>query len=105
MCQAPVSSESRSHQGGRSARGGAQTVHDLAARFTKVAGAPDPKLVTVPYPVLWTGGLFFPMLRELRTTRYQWDRPFMMDSTLTERTFGLAPTDLDAALASVAAAA
>jgi hypothetical protein len=37
--------------------------------------------------------------------RYQWDRPFTMDSTLTERTFGLAPTDLDAALASVAAAA
>jgi nucleoside-diphosphate-sugar epimerase len=81
------------------------TVHDLAARFTKVAGAPDPKLVTVPYPVLWTGGLFSPMLRELRTTRYQWDRPFMMDSTMTERTFGLGPTDLDAALASVAAAA
>jgi nucleoside-diphosphate-sugar epimerase len=81
------------------------TVRDLAARFTKVAGAPDPKLTTVPYPILWTGGLFSPMLRELRTTRYQFDRPFVMDSTLTERTFGLAPTDLDAALASVASAA
>jgi nucleoside-diphosphate-sugar epimerase len=80
-------------------------VRDLAARFTKVAGAPEPKLTAVPYPVLWTGGLFSTMLRELRTTRYQFDRPFVIDSTLTERTFGLPPIDLDEALASVASAA
>jgi nucleoside-diphosphate-sugar epimerase len=81
------------------------SVRDLAARFTKIAGAPEPKLTAVPYPVLWTGGLFSPMLRELRTTRYQFERPFVIDSTLTERTFGLAPIDLDDALASVASAA
>jgi nucleoside-diphosphate-sugar epimerase len=81
------------------------TVRDLATRFSRVAGAPAPKLATVPYPALWAAGLFSPLLRELRTTRYQWDRPFTMDSTLTERTFGLAPTELDKALASVARAA
>jgi nucleoside-diphosphate-sugar epimerase len=80
------------------------TVRDLAARFTKVAGAPAPKLASVPYPLLWTGGLFSPMLRELRITRYQFVRPFTIDATLTERTFGLAPIELDAALASVARA-
>jgi nucleoside-diphosphate-sugar epimerase len=78
------------------------TIRELAARFTKVAGAPDPKLSMVPYLVLWTGGLFSPTLRELRTTRYQFIRPFVIDSTLTERSFGLSPVDLDAALASVA---
>src|SRR6266536_1971443 len=81
------------------------TIRDLATRFTKVAGAPAPKLAAVPYPVLWTGGLFSPMLRELRITRYQWNRPFVIDSTFTERTFGLAPIELDTALASVAARA
>lgn len=78
------------------------SVRDLAARFTKVVGAPAPKLTAVPYPALWTAGLFSPMLRELRATRYQWDRPFVLDSTVTERTFGLAPTEIDTALASVA---
>ena len=77
-------------------------VRELAARFTKVAGAPEPKLSKVPYAVLWSGGLFSPMLRELRITRYQFTRPFVIDSSLTERTFGLAPVDLDAALATVA---
>jgi nucleoside-diphosphate-sugar epimerase len=81
------------------------TIRDLATGFTKVAGAPAPKLAAVPYPVLWTGGLFSPMLRELRITRYQWNRPFVIDSTFTERTFGLAPIELDTALASVAARA
>jgi hypothetical protein len=37
----------------------------------------------------------------LRTTRYQFTRPFVLDSTSTERTFGLAPTDLDTALRAV----
>jgi nucleoside-diphosphate-sugar epimerase len=78
------------------------TVRELAGRFTRVAGAPEPKLSTVPYPVLWTGGLFSPLLRELRTTRYQFTRPFVIDSSHTERSFGLAPVDLDVALASVA---
>jgi hypothetical protein len=41
--------------------------------------------------------LFSPMMRELRTTTYQWTRPFVVDSTLTERTFGLTPTPIDTA--------
>ncbi|MBO0868695.1 MAG: NAD-dependent epimerase [Micromonosporaceae bacterium] len=78
-----------------------QTIRQLATRFTQVAGVPAPKLTSVPYPVLWLAGLGSTMLRELRTTRYQFTRPFVLDSTLTERTFGLAPTDLDNALKSL----
>jgi nucleoside-diphosphate-sugar epimerase len=77
------------------------TVRALAARFASVVGAPAPKLSEIPYPVLWAAGLFVPLVRELRTTRYQFVRPFIIDSSVTEATFGLAPTDLDVALRAV----
>ena len=79
------------------------SVRRLATRFTEVHGTPPPKLTQVPYAVLWGAGLFSPMLRELRTTNYQFVKPFTRDSSLTERTFGLAPGDLDAALTAAAA--
>ncbi len=81
------------------------TVREIAARFTTLAGAPAPKLTSVPYPVLWAGGLFSPMMKELRITNYQWTRPFTVDSSYTEQTFGLAPTPIDKALASIRPAA
>ncbi|HVU52384.1 MAG TPA: NAD-dependent epimerase/dehydratase family protein [Polyangia bacterium] len=77
------------------------TVRQLAARFAAATGAPAPKLSTIPYPVLWATGLFVPLVRELRTTRYQFETPFVVDSSTTEETFGLAPTDLDLALKAV----
>ncbi|MPZ81081.1 MAG: NAD-dependent epimerase [Actinophytocola sp.] len=79
------------------------TVRQLATRFTEVNGLPPAKVGGLPYPVLWTAGLFSPMIRELRTTRYQFIRPFVIDSSLTEHTFGLTPTDLNTALKNVAA--
>jgi nucleoside-diphosphate-sugar epimerase len=81
------------------------TVREISARFTALDGAPAPKLTSVPYPVLWTAGLFSPLLRELRVTSYQWTRPFVVDSTHTEQTFGLTPTPIDKALASIRPAA
>jgi nucleoside-diphosphate-sugar epimerase len=78
------------------------TVRALATRFASAVGAPAPKLWEIPYPVLWAAGLFVPLVGELRTTRYQFVSPFTLDASLTERTFGLAPTDLDVALRAVA---
>jgi len=77
------------------------TVRALASRFASVSGAPAPKLSVIPYPVLWGVGLFVPLARELRATRYQFVEPFIVDSSTTEKTFGLAPTDLDVALKAV----
>jgi len=74
------------------------TVRELAARFAKVMGAPAPKVSRVPYAMLWAVGLFSPLARELRTTYYQFAHPFVLDSSVTERTFGLTPSDLDTAL-------
>jgi nucleoside-diphosphate-sugar epimerase len=81
------------------------TVRELAARFAKVAGAPPPKLSALPYPVLWTAGVFVPLIRELRATRYQFIHPFVVDASSTEKTFELAPGDFDAALGVAATAA
>jgi nucleoside-diphosphate-sugar epimerase len=75
------------------------TIREAAARVTTVAGAPTPKLTRIPYPALWTLGLFSPLLRELRATHYQFVRPFVLDSSLTEHTFDLKPSDLDGRLA------
>jgi nucleoside-diphosphate-sugar epimerase len=77
------------------------TIRALAARFAAAVGAPAPKLSQIPYAGLWTAGLFVPLVRELRTTRYQFTRPFVVDASATERTFALPPTDLDAALKAV----
>jgi nucleoside-diphosphate-sugar epimerase len=81
------------------------TVRQLAARFTQVMGAPEPKLSRVPYPMLWGMGLFSPLLRELRATHYQFARPFVLDASSTETTFGVTPSDLGRALATAGGAA
>ena len=77
------------------------TVRELATRFAAVHRAPPPRLSRIPYPVMWATGLFLPLVRELRATYYQFTQPFVVDTVLTQSTFGLAPTELDAALAQV----
>ncbi len=51
-----------------------------------------PKLTSMPYPVLWVAGLFNPMAKELRETQHQFRRPFVLDSSAAQETFGLVPT-------------
>lgn len=74
------------------------TIRELATRFATVAGVSAPKLSTVPGPILRAGALLNPMLRELRTTAYQFQRPFVMDSTAVTNTFGLRHQPVDEAL-------
>jgi nucleoside-diphosphate-sugar epimerase len=79
------------------------TIREIAGRFAAATSLPAPKLSEVPYFVLWAGGLVSPLLRELRATKYQFYRPFVIDSSATERTFDLAPTALETALRAAAA--
>ena len=78
------------------------TIRQLATRFAEVNDTPAPKLTSIPYLVLWTAGLFSPLFRELRTTNYQFSKPFTLDSSYTEQTFSLKPGDLDEALRAAA---
>jgi len=60
---------------------------------------------SLPYSVLWTAGLFNAPARELRETQHQFRRPFVLDSSLAEQTFGLRPATLQDSVALDLAAA
>ncbi|SEW39338.1 Nucleoside-diphosphate-sugar epimerase [Chitinophaga sp. YR573] len=74
------------------------SARELILRFAEVNGLKRPKLSVIPYPILWAAGVFVAMLRELRTTRYQFDSPFLIDSSAATATFGLKPEPIDEAL-------
>ncbi|WP_346536521.1 NAD-dependent epimerase/dehydratase family protein [Micromonospora sp. DPT] len=73
-------------------------MRELATRAAALVGAPTPKLTRMPYPVLWLGGLANPIARELRETAYQFDRPYLMDSTAATATLGVEATPLERAI-------
>jgi nucleoside-diphosphate-sugar epimerase len=83
--------------------GPALTIGELAARFAEANGAPRAKVTAIPYPVMWATGLVSPMVKELRVTRYQFARPFVVDSSATTDAFGLKPVSMDEALRDAAA--
>jgi nucleoside-diphosphate-sugar epimerase len=65
-----------------------QAVGDLAAS----AGVPDVKAKAVPGLLLSALGLFQPVMRELKETDYQRERPYVLDDTAARDTFGIEPT-------------
>lgn len=80
------------------------SVRAAAARANELIGQKPAKVSAMPYAALWTAGLFSKVVKELRATYYQFDRPFTMDSSHTEKTFGLQPTTLDESLRAAALA-
>ena len=72
-----------------------QAIGDIA----RVAGVEPVKVRTVPPIVLRAMGLFSPLVRELPAVAYQLERPFVLDSSRAQATFGLAPTAWDTVLA------
>ncbi|MFI6938593.1 NAD-dependent epimerase/dehydratase family protein [Streptomyces sp. NPDC050418] len=76
----------------------AVSARTLAERLCSLAGAPAPRLSRPPALVRRALELANPLVRELRETRYQFDRPFVVDSTAFEEAFGVSATPLDDAL-------
>ncbi len=66
----------------------------MAARGSR---HPAPKLSRVSKPMLLLAGLFVPPAREMIEMSYEFDEPFLVDSSRFEQAFGLAPTPLDVA--------
>ncbi len=77
----------------------------MAERFCQVAGAPPARIGALPPALLTTAGVFSPQLREFKETRYQFDRPFLLDSSACTATFGITATPMDEAFAAIAGAA
>lgn len=67
----------------------------MTVRALVTAAAADlgvaPKVSALPYAALWAVGLVNPFARELRETQHQFRRPFVLDSSAAQQTFGLTP--------------
>ncbi|MGP4033548.1 NAD-dependent epimerase/dehydratase family protein [Pseudarthrobacter sp. 1C304] len=83
--------------------GPALSQREMAAAFAAAAGVPVPRVVAVPGWVLRAMGVFSPGTRELAETLYQFERPFVMDSSASGAALGLAPTPLSEAAAATVA--
>lgn len=70
------------------------SVRELTAIAAGQLGA-KPKVRSLPLAVLWTVGIVNPTVRELRETQHQFRKPFVLDSTAAETTFGLRPTPIE----------
>ncbi|MGP0224158.1 MULTISPECIES: NAD-dependent epimerase/dehydratase family protein [unclassified Paenarthrobacter] len=74
--------------------GPALTQRELAAAFAAAAGVKAPKVGAVPGWILRSAGLFSTAMRELAEMLYQFEKPFVMDSSESQRLLGLKPTPL-----------
>jgi len=74
----------------------------MAERFCQVAGAPAARIASIPRAMLTAVGVVAPRVRGFRETRYQFDRPFLLDSSACTATFGITATPMDDAFAAIA---
>ena len=72
-------------------------------QMCRLAGVGTVRASATPWWLLRGLGLFSPTLRELPELSYQFDRPFIIDSTAYTSTFGEGPTPSDEALAATVA--
>ncbi len=70
----------------------------FATRAAAAAGLPAPRLSRVSRPMLRLAGLFIPPAREVIEMLYEFEEPFVVDSSKAEQAFGLRATPLDEAL-------
>ena len=77
------------------------TMRTLAARYAELAGAPAPRLRRLPGPLLTLGALFNAEAREFAEVRYQFEDPWILDSSAAQTTFGIVPSTVDEALKSM----
>jgi len=74
------------------------SIRALATRAAELAGAPPARVAKMPTIALRLAGLLNPAAREMLETQYQWQRPFVLDSTAATVAFGIKPTPTDEAL-------
>lgn len=73
----------------------ARSVREMVDCLADHAGTGPVTVRRIPPAVLGVAGLFSPLLRELREIRYQFDRPFLVDSSAYEEAFAVRATPLD----------
>jgi nucleoside-diphosphate-sugar epimerase len=71
---------------------------EIYTALARIAGAPPPRLRIVRPWLVAASGIAVPFLREFTEVAYQFTRPFVVDSTAFQATFGATPTPIDHAL-------
>jgi len=71
---------------------GPMSIRALADLAAELSAAPAARVVRMPGAILWIGGLFNSDAREMREMRYQFDRPFIINSSDAQTEFALTPT-------------
>jgi nucleoside-diphosphate-sugar epimerase len=71
---------------------GPRTQREAVQDHCRAAGIEPVPVRVLPHPVLRVAGLFQRQLAELEETRYQFTRPYVLDSAASEAALGLRPT-------------
>ncbi|MCP3804903.1 NAD-dependent epimerase/dehydratase family protein [Allokutzneria sp. A3M-2-11 16] len=74
------------------------SVRALATRTAELAAVSGVRLTKMPGFALRLAGLLNPTAREMLEVQYQFQRPFVLDSSAAEDAFGIKPTPTDDAL-------
>ena len=64
----------------------------LGSELASEAGVSNPKLSSVPNVIWNLIALFNPLMRALKETAYQMQRPYILDDSAARETFGMQPT-------------
>lgn len=73
------------------------TQADMIRIFAEVAGV-QPKMSGMGRTMMWIGGLFIPEAKESFEMMYEFEKPFVVDSSKFEKTFGIKATPLPEAI-------
>jgi nucleoside-diphosphate-sugar epimerase len=74
-----------------------RSMNEVVADLAALGLVRAPRIRRVPAPVMAMARVI-PLIRELDETAYQFERPFVLDASAAEETFGLTPTPWDQAL-------
>ena len=73
------------------------TQGELIQLFANDAGV-EPKMRSMGKMMMWFGGLFVPAAKETLEMMYEFDQPFIVDSSKFEQTFGIKATPMSDAI-------
>lgn len=76
-----------------------ETIRSMVEQLCEAAGRPAVPVRRVPPAVVRVLAAFSPFIRELDEVRYQFDRPFVVDSSACSERFGLTATPMPEQLA------
>ncbi len=78
-----------------------KTQKEAIEELAKAGGKSSAKVSSLPNSILWSLGLFSSLMRALRETAYQMNRPYILDDSAARNAFNLKPTPWDEILRTV----